>query len=148
MLCATGLANIEIVEKENLVENARVVGDYMKSKLEQMQTQYEIVGEARGLGLCLGLEFVTDKRSRTPNFEGTALVADYCLEHGLWLPIAIAMHAPDRLERRFMEMSGAQILRFMPPITVTTQQVDEALNILEDGIKVAEEKTAKAPIIG
>ena len=70
------------------------------------------------------------------------MVADYCLEHGLWLPIAIPMHSPNRLERRFMEMSGAQVLRFMPPITVTTEQVDEALEILEGGIKLAEEKTA------
>ena len=141
LLCATGLANIEIIEQENLVENARVVGNYMKAKLERLQ-QYEIVGEARGLGLCLGLEFVTDKESRTPNFEGTAVVANYCLEHGLWLPIAIPMYSPDRLERRFMEMSGAQVLRFMPPITVTTEQVDEALEILEGGIKLAQETTA------
>ncbi len=141
LLCATGLANIEIIEQENLVENARVVGNYMKAKLERLQ-QYEIVGEARGLGLCLGLEFVTDKKSRTPNFEGTAVVANYCLEHGLWLPIAIPMDSPDRLERRFMEMSGAQVLRFMPPITVTTEQVDEALEILEGGIKLAQETTA------
>ena len=142
LLCATGLANIEIVEQENLVENARVVGNYMKARLEEMQQQFEIVGEARGLGLCLGLEFVTDKKSRTPNFDGTSVVANYCLEHGLWLPIAIPMHSPDRLERRFMEMSGTQVLRFMPPITVTTEQVDEALDILEGGIELAEETAA------
>ena len=97
---------------------------------------------ARGLGLCLGLEFATDKKSGTPNFEGAAVVANYCLEHGLWLPIAIPMLSPDRLERRFMEISGAQVLRFMLPITVTIEQVDEALEILEGGIKLAEETTA------
>ena len=144
LLCATGLANIEIVERDHLVENARDVGAYMLEKLVGMQDRYEIVGEARGLGPCLGLEFVTDKASRTPNFEGASLVAEYCLEHGLWLPLGIPMQSPDRLERRYMEISGAQVLRFMPPITVTRAQVDEALEILEAGVKVAEERTVRA----
>jgi len=52
------------------------------------------------------------------------------------------MLSPDRLERRFMEISGAQVLRFMLPITVTIEQVDEALEILEGDIKLAEETTA------
>ncbi|HCQ01426.1 MAG TPA: 4-aminobutyrate--2-oxoglutarate transaminase, partial [Candidatus Latescibacteria bacterium] len=83
LLCATGLANIEIVERDNLVENARVVGAYFMEKLLKMQNQYEIAGEARGLGLCLGLELVTDKKSREPNFEGVAAVINYCYENGL-----------------------------------------------------------------
>ena len=142
LLCATGLANIEIIEQENLVENARVVGAYMKEKLEKMQDHYEIVGEARGLGLCLGLEFVTDKASRTANFEGASLVANYCLAHGLWLPLALPMQSNDRLDRRQMEICAAHVLRFMPPITVTKEQVDEALQILEGGIKEAESETS------
>ena len=142
LLCATGLANLEIIEEENLVENARIVGAYMKEKLDRMQQAYEIVGEARGLGLCLGLEIVTDTKSRTANFEGASMVTDYCLEHGLWLPIIVPTQTTDRLRRRFLELSGMHVLRFMPPITVTTEQVDEALDIIEAGIKIAEEKTA------
>ena len=52
-------------------------------KLLKMQNQHEIAGEARGLGLCLGLELVTDKKSREPNFEGVAAVINYCYENGL-----------------------------------------------------------------
>jgi 4-aminobutyrate aminotransferase-like enzyme len=143
LLCAVGLANLEIIERENLVENARVVGDYMKSKLARMQEAYEIVGEARGLGLCLGLELVTDKKSRTPNFEGVAEVTQYCYEHGLWLPIVAPAKLDDPMRRRFMELSGSHILRFMPPISVTQEQIDEALEILEGGIRIAEDKTAR-----
>lgn len=143
LLCAVGLANIEIIEQENLVENARVVGEYFKKKLDRLQEEYEIVGEARGLGLCLGLELVTDKRSRTPNFEGVAMVTKHCFENGLWLPIVPITKLNDRLERRFMEMSGSHVLRFMPPITVTSEQIDEAVDIVEGGLRVAEAKTAR-----
>ena len=142
LVCATGLANLEIIERENLVDNARVVGAYMKRQLDRMQNEYEIVGEARGLGLCLGLELVTDQTSRAPNFRGAALVSDYCLEHGLWLPLIVPVLSRDRLKQRFLEISGAHVLRFMPPMTVTNEQVDQAMEIIEGGIRVAEERTA------
>ena len=143
LLCATGLANIEIVERDNLVENARVVGAYFMEKLLKMQIQYEIAGEARGLGLCLGLELVTDKKSREPNFEGGAAVTNYCYENSLWLPIVPMAKFDDPLQRRFMEMSGSHVLRFMPPITVTKAQIDEAMEILDAGLRIAEEQTAR-----
>ncbi len=148
LLCAAGLANLEIIDRDNLVENARVVGGYMMGKLKRMQDTYEIVGEVRGLGLCLGLEMVTDKQSRNPNFQGIAMVTQYCYENGLWLQTPVPVtDINDPLQQKFMEISGLQTLRFMPPITVTTEQVDEAMEILEAGIKIAEEKTAQAAAV-
>ena len=142
LLCATGLANLEIVDENNLVENARVVGDHFLGRLKQLEDSYEIVGEARGLGLCLGLELVMDKKSRVPNFEGVAMVTKHCVENGLWLPIVPLTKLDDPLERRFMDMSGSHVLRFMPPITVTTDQIDEVVDIIEGGLKIAEKETA------
>jgi 2,2-dialkylglycine decarboxylase (pyruvate) len=142
LLCATGLANLEIVERENLVENARVVGAHFLGRLKKLEDAYEIVGEARGLGLCLGLELVFDKKSRSPNFEGVAIVTQHCYENGLWLPIVPMSNLDDPLERRFMDMSGSHVLRFMPPINVTKEQIDEAVDIIEDGLKLAESQTA------
>ncbi len=148
LLCETGLANIEIVDRENLVENARVVGNYFMDRLKVMESEYEIVGEARGLGLCLGLELVTDKQSRQPNFDGAAMVTEYCYENGLWLPIVPRMRDKDPLSLRFMELSGSQVLRFMPPITITEAQIDESLEIIEAGVRIAEERTARvAPAV-
>ncbi len=82
------------------------------------------------------------KKSRTPNFEGVAIVTQHCYENGLWLPIVFTAKLDDPLERRFMDVSGAHVLRFMPPITVTEAQIDEAVDILEGGLKLAEQKTA------
>jgi molybdenum-dependent DNA-binding transcriptional regulator ModE len=64
-LCAVGLANIEIIEDEGLVENAAVQGDYLKLEFEEMMRRHEIVGDVRGIGLMLGIEIVSDKLSKT-----------------------------------------------------------------------------------
>ena len=83
-----------------------------------------------------------DKKSRVPNFEGVAMVTKHCVENGLWLPIVPLTKLDDPLERRFMDMSGSHVLRFMPPITVTTDQIDEVVDIIEGGLKIAEKETA------
>ena len=53
-LCGVGLANLEIIESEGLVERAEVMGDYFRTGLEALRDQYEIVGDVRGVGLLLG----------------------------------------------------------------------------------------------
>ena len=137
LLCAVGLKNLEIVERENLVENARVVGAYMEAKLKRMEEQYEIVGEARGLGLCLGLEMVTDKESRTPNVDAAVEVTRYCFDRKLW--IAAGKPPENDEERKMGGRFGSHIIRFMPPISITEEQVDEALEIIEAGIVAAQQ---------
>ena len=141
LLCATALANLEIIDEENLVENARTVGAYFMEKLQDLVQRYEVVGEARGLGLCLGIEMITDGKSREPNFEGAQLVSDYCQQHGLLLQSLLGEVDDNRLNRRQMEISGVHVLRFMPPITVTREQIDEAMEIVEGGLGMAEERT-------
>ena len=142
LLCAAALANLEIVDRESLVENARVVGEYFMERLQQLVAGYDIVGEARGLGLCLGIEMVTDKKSRAASFEAAAAVADYCLENGLLLQTILGDDLSDPLKRRQMEISGTHVLRFMPPITVNREQIDEAMDIVEDGVRLAQELIA------
>ena len=143
LLCATGLANLEIVDRDNLVENARRVGVYFMDKLKALECELAIVGEARGLGLCLGLELVTDKKSREPNFAAAAMATNYCYEHGLWLPIVPIVEDDSPLSRRYMEISGSHVLRFMPPITVTEAQIDEAMDIIEASLRLAEDATGQ-----
>ncbi len=147
LLCAAGLANLEIIDEQNLVENARLVGAYFMQQLLRLQEEFEIVGQARGLGLCLGLELVADKHSREPNFEAIQVVSQYCYENGLCLQFIPVSNLEDPLQRRFMAMSGLNVLRFMPPINVTTEQIDEAMAILEGGLRLAEEKTACLPLL-
>ena len=101
------------------------------------------MGEARGLGLCVGIEMVTDPVTKTANFAGAKAVSRYCQENGLLLQTLLGEVDEDRLKLRQMELSGVHVLRFMPPITVTREQIDEAMAIVEEGVRVAQETTGK-----
>jgi 4-aminobutyrate aminotransferase len=64
--CAAALATIEVIQKEKLVENAEKIGSYMIKRLEEIKDKHNIVGDVRGKGLLMGVEFVKDKRTKEP----------------------------------------------------------------------------------
>jgi alanine-glyoxylate transaminase/(R)-3-amino-2-methylpropionate-pyruvate transaminase len=66
MACAVGKAVLEVIEEEGLQENCRLVGGYMLAELAKLRTELRVVGDVRGKGLMVGLEFVEDKESRKP----------------------------------------------------------------------------------
>ncbi|KAG8377101.1 hypothetical protein BUALT_Bualt09G0133500 [Buddleja alternifolia] len=63
---AAGLAVLRVIERENLQENAHVVGSYLKERLNALKDKHEIIGDVRGRGLMLGVELVTDRQLKTP----------------------------------------------------------------------------------
>src|SRR5262245_31126047 len=82
-LAAVGLANIEIIEQEGLVENASRMGAYLTEAFEGMKRKYEIVGDVRGIGLMLGIEIVTEKASKTASPLHASAISQYCRDNGL-----------------------------------------------------------------
>ncbi|TAM57663.1 aminotransferase class III-fold pyridoxal phosphate-dependent enzyme [bacterium] len=121
-LAAVALANIEILEREGLVQNAERQGRYLKGALEQLKAEHEILGDVRGLGLMLGIEIVVDKASKTPSAGHASAISQYCRDHGLLLG-----HRPTGA------VSG-NIIRILPPLILHRQEADEALSILNDAI--------------
>ena len=119
-LCAVGLANLEIIEEEDLVGNGQRMGDYFKSQLEALM-EYEIIGDVRGLGLLLGVEIVRDKESREPAEDILRRIESYCMDHGLILFVS----------------ARPSVIRIAPPLVISKQEVDRALTILEEGIRYA-----------
>ncbi len=114
-LCAAaGIANLEIIERERLVENARDTGAYFQQAMHTAFDAHPLVGEVRGVGLLAALEFVADKKSRQ-RFEPAAKVgiriSQACIDRGL---IARAMPHGD-------------ILGFAPPLVINREQVDEVV---------------------
>ena len=90
LLCAVGLANIGIIEREGLVENARKMGDYLIHGLEAIAKSSPVIGEIRGTGLLLGVEIVRDKNTGEPNPAAIAALTERCRDNGLltgWWPI-------------------------------------------------------------
>ncbi|CAA6654660.1 unnamed protein product [Spirodela intermedia] len=80
---AGGLAVLKVLEKERLQENALVVGSYLKGRLENLQEKHDIIGDVRGRGLMLGVELVTDRRSKAPAKAEILRVMDQMKEMGV-----------------------------------------------------------------
>ncbi len=117
LITAAGLATLEILEKDNLLRNIREMGAYLKSGLEQLRDQFEIVGDVRGRGLKLGVELVEDKASKRPSLEATREFTVRCMEQGL-----ILGNSPD---------AKKAVVRILPGFGITREQADRGLAIME-----------------
>jgi 4-aminobutyrate aminotransferase len=118
--CAAAAATIRVIRDEGLVENAAGMGAYLKERLLDIKSKYECIGDVRGLGLMVGVEFT--KADGSPDSETVKKVRDGCLERGLML-ITCGTYG--------------QIIRWIPALIVTQEQIDQGLDIFEDALKAA-----------
>jgi 4-aminobutyrate aminotransferase-like enzyme len=81
--CAAAQATISVIESDNLVKNAAVVGKYLGERFAQLKEKHPLVGDARGLGLMQALELVTDRRSKEPAPQATAVVFEETKKRGV-----------------------------------------------------------------
>ena len=121
-VCAAAAnANLEIVDRENLTENAAEIGAYLQARMHEVFDDHPIVGEVRGVGLLCALEFVADKAQKRrfdPNLKVGPRVSAACLQHGM---IARAMPHGD-------------ILGFAPPLVITREEVDKVVEITRKAV--------------
>ena len=117
-----GLAVLDTIEREALIERAAEMGTYLKSGLETLQQRHEAIGDVRGDGLMIGVELVKDREGREPDHALGALTTQRCFELGL------SMNIRRRPER------GA-VWRIAPPLTVSRGEIDAALEILDRSLK-------------
>ncbi|HEY75470.1 MAG TPA: aminotransferase class III-fold pyridoxal phosphate-dependent enzyme [Thermoflexia bacterium] len=112
--CAAALAVLEVIREESLLENAREQGAYMLDVLRDLQARSPIVGDVRGVGLMVAVEFVKPGTDKEPNPEAVQRILQRALENGL-----------------LMYPCGhwTQTIRLIPPLTVTREQVEEGLEI-------------------
>jgi 4-aminobutyrate aminotransferase len=116
-VCITAaLKTIELLER-GLVQNSAEVGAYLKTGLERLQEKYECIGDVRGMGLMIGVEFVEDGTSNKPAPELRDRIEVACFERGL-----IILGA------------GANTIRWSPPLILTRENVDVALEIFDEAI--------------
>lgn len=113
---AAAMKTIELLERE-LVANAAEVGDYLKRGLKKLMAKHECIGDVRGKGFMLGVEFVKDKTSRTPDPELRDRVEMAVFERGL-----------------ILLGCGANTIRWSPPLILTKEHVDVALEIFDEAI--------------
>ena len=115
--CAAALATIALIE-DGLVENAAEVGGYLIDKLNRLKASHSSIGDVRGLGLMIGVEFARPDGSLAPDAKMRDQVMQKCFEKGLLLLSC-----------------GESTLRFCPPLIVTREEVDVAIEIFAAAIK-------------
>jgi 4-aminobutyrate aminotransferase len=113
------LKTIELLEG-GLVDNSRDVGAYLEAGLNRLKDKYDCIGDVRGLGMMLGVEFVTDKESLTPDAEIRDRVEMACFNRGL-----------------IILGCGPNSIRFSPPLILAKENVDVALEIFEEAIQAS-----------
>ncbi|MBN1219091.1 MAG: acetyl ornithine aminotransferase family protein [Anaerolineae bacterium] len=115
--CAAALATIDLVEKEYRA-NAAQMGQYLLEKMKELASHYPLIGEVRGKGLMIGVEFVQDADSKKPATEFVADLIHEAFHNGLLLLPC-----------------GVSTIRLMPPLMLTQDLADEAVEILVDAIE-------------
>jgi len=121
--CAAALAVLEVIREENLLENARAQGACMLESLRRLQAESPIVGDVRGVGLMIAVEFVRPG-SKEPNPEAVRRVLQRALEGGLLL---------------YPCGHWTQTIRLIPPLTINREQVEEGLEIFRRAVLAAGE---------
>jgi 4-aminobutyrate aminotransferase len=118
--CAAALATIDLIENQYL-ENAQHVGEYALSRLREIQNRNKSIGQVRGMGLMIGIEFVTDPQTRQPDEELRNRIIHLAFQNGLLLLGC-----------------GKSSIRISPGLCINQQEIDEGLNIFEEVISLAE----------
>ena len=116
VVCAQGMAVLEVIEREKLQANARKIGEQIFAGLLRLKEKHNAIGDVRGKGLMLGIELVKDRATKEPGREECAEVAERCREMGLLLGKG--------------GLYG-QTIRFSPPMCVTAADAEFLLEVLD-----------------
>jgi len=116
--CASVIANIEVIEKEKLVENAEKVGIVMHKRLKEIVERYSIAGVCHGKGLVAGLQIVKPK-TKIPDLDKALLICKNLVENGIMVFSPV----------------GKSTVKICPPLCITEEQILEAMDVLENVVK-------------
>jgi 4-aminobutyrate aminotransferase len=115
--CAAALAVLDVIKSENLLENAQKQGKLIKDRLNEMKDRHPMIGDVRGKGLMVGVELVKDKTTKEYAQKETGDVMMECFRNGLAIVNC-----------------GINVIRWMPPLTITSDLVEPALDIFEKSL--------------
>jgi 4-aminobutyrate aminotransferase len=118
-----GLGTIAFLEDEKILEKVMADEEYMKSSLAELQQKYPLIGDIRGMGLLWGVELVKDKKTKEKAIEEAEVVMYECLKRGL-----------------SYKVSAGNVLQLSPALTITRNELDMALNILDESLAIVHAK--------
>lgn len=117
--CAAGIAAVEFIERQKLPERAQEIGRRVRDRFRRFAETSPAIGDVRGLGAMMALEFVKDRSSKEPDKDRTNAVIRRCLENGLIL-IAAGTYG--------------NVIRTLMPLVITDDQLEEGLTVIEHAI--------------
>jgi 4-aminobutyrate aminotransferase/(S)-3-amino-2-methylpropionate transaminase len=120
--CAAATAVLDVIEEEGLVERAEVIGKTLRSRWEDLSRDVPEIGEVRGLGSMIGVEFVRDRDTREPHPDLLSRLMRETQRRGL-VTVGCGLYH--------------NVLRHLPPLVITDEQLDEALDVLADSVLAA-----------
>lgn len=117
--CAAALKVIEIMQRDNLADRSLEIGEKVRAAYAKMAEKYDIIGDVRGLGGMVGIEFVKDKDTKEPYPEFVSQLVLECAQRGL-----------------LVESAGTygNVIRFLAPLVITDAQLEAGLNIFDESI--------------
>ena len=120
LACSAALKVIEIMKRDKLADRSLEIGEIVKKRYKEMQDKYEVIGDVRGIGAMIGIEFVKDKKTKEPAPLLTKNIILECAKNGL-----------------LVEGAGTynNVIRFLAPLVISNEQLNAGLDILENAIK-------------
>jgi 4-aminobutyrate aminotransferase/(S)-3-amino-2-methylpropionate transaminase len=116
--CRAALAVLEIFAEEQLLARAEILGTTLKERLISWQKQFELIGDVRGIGPMIALELVKDRETKEPAADEAKALVKFCFDKGLILLSCGTF---------------GNVIRFLMPLVITSEQLDRGLTILEEG---------------
>lgn len=122
---AAAMENLAIIERENLLQNCTLLGDYLLTRLEVLKDKHEVIGDVRGKGLFLGLELVTDRESKEPVDESILVeIVKHCNQNGVLI---------GRTNRSFKKYNNN--LCISPMLTLNHEQADVIIDTIDKALE-------------
>ena len=118
---AAALATLDVIEKENLLENSSKVGGHMMKRMADWPSKHKLVGDVRGRGLMIGVEIVKDKQTKEYGSAERDRIVELAFEKGI-----------------LFLGCGPSTVRLCPPLIVTKEEADVAVDVLEECIAAVE----------
>ena len=115
--CAVGLAVLDVIEDEGLVENAATTGNYVLQAFQELQSKHEVIGDVRGRGLFFGIDLVSNRETKAPDAESARRIVNELRNKGI-LMSKIGEHD--------------NVLKLRPPLCFSTEHADLLVSTLDD----------------
>jgi 4-aminobutyrate aminotransferase/(S)-3-amino-2-methylpropionate transaminase len=119
LACAAGLAVLDIIREERLIERAQQIGRFMIPRLQGLQVRFPCIGEVRGLGAMVAIEIVKNHRADQPDADLTKAIVQACGRHGL-IALGCGLYG--------------NVVRFLAPLTISDALLKEGFNLFEKAL--------------